>query len=428
MAIASAQTAVRLLSKDYHAASAGTVGAASEYGGATVSPVNGASVFLEWKVTLPKAGKWYLHVKLAAADARPAHITVNGSKQREPILNQTTGGLMPAHARFFVYGPFSFQRGENLFRLDFSDHMPCLQEFLFTESQQGTAAVTVSAQDLAVAGSKPTQIDGKYSNLLYSGGPPKTFIYWNAVLPNAGQWYLHALMAAGEKRAGALTVNGVLQSGEVFGEVTGGWSSENLAWFRYGPYECAQGRNQLRLDFTNHFPHLHELALTFATPPVVALCEPLTVDPAVTAANEKLLAALEGYVVNAGARCEQTGVPRQSLPEAAVVQHLTNARLSPARGAADKLPLRERTSSKADDLKIILGIGPKIDELLLADGIQTFAQLAVATADRIKGILNRAGSRDASVNPSSWPKQAKLAAAGRFAELLVFQAALKARK
>ena len=75
----------------------------------------------------------------------------------------------------------------------------------------------------------------------------------------------------------------------------------------------------------------------------------------------------------------------------------------------------------ADDLKKIEGIGPKIAELLIADGIHTFAQLAATSAERVKEILHAAGPRYQMHNPETWAAQAALAADGKWAELKKWQ-------
>jgi len=72
---------------------------------------------------------------------------------------------------------------------------------------------------------------------------------------------------------------------------------------------------------------------------------------------------------------------------------------------------------KRDDLRIIEGIGPKIEQLLNEDRIFTFADLAAADSDRLRSILRRAGDRFKMHNPKTWPDQAKLAAEGRWDEL-----------
>ena len=70
-----------------------------------------------------------------------------------------------------------------------------------------------------------------------------------------------------------------------------------------------------------------------------------------------------------------------------------------------------------DDLKRIEGIGPKIEKMLNDDQIFTWADLAAAPVDRLKGILRRGGDRYKMHDPTSWPDQAKLAAQGRWKEL-----------
>lgn len=77
-----------------------------------------------------------------------------------------------------------------------------------------------------------------------------------------------------------------------------------------------------------------------------------------------------------------------------------------------------------DDLKRIEGIGPKISSLLQGAGIITFAQLAESSVDRLKQIVDAAGLSSIA-NPSTWPEQAALAAAGKWDELEALQDELK---
>lgn len=77
--------------------------------------------------------------------------------------------------------------------------------------------------------------------------------------------------------------------------------------------------------------------------------------------------------------------------------------------------------AKGDDLKKIEGIGPKIAELLTNAGIPTFEALANAEFDTLRGILDAAGSRYKIANPTTWPKQAGLAAADKWDELKELQ-------
>lgn len=85
-------------------------------------------------------------------------------------------------------------------------------------------------------------------------------------------------------------------------------------------------------------------------------------------------------------------------------------------------------SDQKDDLKKIEGIGPKIEELLNADGIHTFEQLIESTVDRIRGILIAAGPNYAVHDPSTWAEQASLANTEQWEALDSLQEELKGGK
>ncbi len=83
---------------------------------------------------------------------------------------------------------------------------------------------------------------------------------------------------------------------------------------------------------------------------------------------------------------------------------------------------------RRDDLKIVEGIGPKIEELLNAEGIYTWRQLSRTNVEVIKRILTEAGPRFKMHNPTTWARQSEYAADGRFAELKVWQDELNGGK
>lgn len=92
-----------------------------------------------------------------------------------------------------------------------------------------------------------------------------------------------------------------------------------------------------------------------------------------------------------------------------------------AKSAAKSTP----AATKADDLTLVEGIGPKIAELLKAAGIVSFADLAASKPAALKAILENAGKRYQMHDPATWPKQAALARDGKKAELEQLQAQLK---
>ncbi len=88
---------------------------------------------------------------------------------------------------------------------------------------------------------------------------------------------------------------------------------------------------------------------------------------------------------------------------------------------APKAKAAPKAAAKGDDLSKVEGIGPKIAELFNAAGIHTFAELAATSVETLQGILADAGSTYASHNPGTWPKQAEMAAAGKWDELKAWQ-------
>ncbi len=77
--------------------------------------------------------------------------------------------------------------------------------------------------------------------------------------------------------------------------------------------------------------------------------------------------------------------------------------------------------TKIDDLKIVEGIGPKIEQLLKKANIRTWRNLSETSLERLREILLAAGSRYRIHDPATWPEQAKLAADGEWEKLKEYQ-------
>jgi hypothetical protein len=84
--------------------------------------------------------------------------------------------------------------------------------------------------------------------------------------------------------------------------------------------------------------------------------------------------------------------------------------------------------TKKDDLKIVEGIGPKIEELFNTEGIFTFAELAATSVEKMKAILDMAGPRFQIHNPATWADQAALARDDKWDELKKWQDVLNKGK
>ena len=91
-------------------------------------------------------------------------------------------------------------------------------------------------------------------------------------------------------------------------------------------------------------------------------------------------------------------------------------------------PKKKAAKGKGDDLTKVEGIGPKAAEALSNAGIDTFAKMADSDPEKMKEILTEASSRMAHLDPTSWPKQAKMAADEKWDELAAWQDKAKGGK
>ncbi len=94
---------------------------------------------------------------------------------------------------------------------------------------------------------------------------------------------------------------------------------------------------------------------------------------------------------------------------------------------ASERPVKEyeAASFRHDDLKMVEGIGPKIELVLNDNDIHSWEQLAGLDPDDIKGMLYQAGGQFNTHDPGTWPQQSALARDGKWEELQHLQEQLR---
>ena len=117
------------------------------------------------------------------------------------------------------------------------------------------------------------------------------------------------------------------------------------------------------------------------------------------------------------AKAEKAAPKKETKKAEPKVEAKAAAPKTEAKKAAPKAAAPKATG-KADDLKKIEGIGPKIASTLVEAGIATFADLAKAESAKISEII--ADVRGNHVT-DTWPAQAQLAADGKWDELKKWQ-------
>ena len=119
------------------------------------------------------------------------------------------------------------------------------------------------------------------------------------------------------------------------------------------------------------------------------------------------------------AKAEEVKVEEVKVEEAPKVEE-KKEEAKPAKEEAPKKTAKAK-SDTSDDLTKVEGIGPKAAEALVNAGFESYAKLAKGKPEKIKEILTEASSRMAHLDPTSWPKQAQMAADGKWDELKVWQ-------
>lgn len=128
--------------------------------------------------------------------------------------------------------------------------------------------------------------------------------------------------------------------------------------------------------------------------------------------------------------------PKQEAPAAKAAPVVEEApaekeepkKAAPKTSKSEKITLPSGKKVNQDDLKLVEGIGPKIEGLLNEAGINTWQELADAPTEKVQAILDEAGPRYRMHDPATWSKQAKLAAEAKWEELEELQDNLKGGK
>ena len=122
-------------------------------------------------------------------------------------------------------------------------------------------------------------------------------------------------------------------------------------------------------------------------------------------------------IVASGAKPAKKAAPKKETKKAEP-KVVAKAAAPKAEKAAPKKAAPKKATGKADDLKKIEGIGPKIASTLVEAGVATFADLAKTKPAAISEIIS--GVRGNHVT-DTWPAQAQLAADGKWDELKKWQ-------
>ena len=140
--------------------------------------------------------------------------------------------------------------------------------------------------------------------------------------------------------------------------------------------------------------------------------------------NEKLAADLAACREQTGVITEASGVA-SSASESGIQSgvYTGNALVEEDEVAYDPAAAKAALGKniKHNDLKLIEGIGPKIENLFHNHGVNTWLKLADLNVAECREVLMTGGDRYRLHDPASWPMQARMAAEGKWKDLARWQ-------
>lgn len=142
--------------------------------------------------------------------------------------------------------------------------------------------------------------------------------------------------------------------------------------------------------------------------------------------GEKVISEMSGFPVENCIIRVPAFIEKAKDEKPKAVKAKAAAKTKPA--AKTKSVVKVKPVVVKDDLTKVEGIGKKIEGLLNKSNIHSFKQLSKTTITGLKVVLESGGSKFSMHNPGSWPKQAKLAADGKWEELEALQKQLKGGK
>ena len=138
---------------------------------------------------------------------------------------------------------------------------------------------------------------------------------------------------------------------------------------------------------------------------------------------QRLRAELAALRAAASAGASVTGLAGHGVDASVQAAVLTATAADTASSHIDVAAARAagRDLGGPDDLQVIEGVGPKIAQILQDAGVRSFAQIAAMKPAGIQTLLDDAGPNFRIADPQTWPEQAALAAANRWADLKALQ-------
>ena len=92
----------------------------------------------EYEIEVPKAGRYQLEIRYAAAQSRPVELSINGELVKKDAASAVTGSWYPKSQEWKVEGFYALKQGKNRVRLESKIPFPHIDKLLIAEPRTAT--------------------------------------------------------------------------------------------------------------------------------------------------------------------------------------------------------------------------------------------------------------------------------------------------
>ena len=107
---------------------------------------------------------------------------------------------------------------------------------------------------------------GKSIGVLVNAGKLPNFVEYDLKRADAGLCQIELRYAAASSRPCKLSINGKVVKADAAGKVTGSWYPDTQKWFVEGFFHLQPGKNTIRLEHPQYFPHIDKLLVVPVRP------------------------------------------------------------------------------------------------------------------------------------------------------------------
>jgi cytochrome c553 len=138
----------------------------------------------EYEIEVPKAGRYQLEIRYAAAQSRPVELSINGELVKKDAASAVTGSWYPKSQEWKVEGFYALKQGKNRVRLESKIPFPHIDKLLIAEPRTATEQPGGVLAEIPVPENLVSSLTLQWASLIKKSAedPDSPFAIWNHLI------------------------------------------------------------------------------------------------------------------------------------------------------------------------------------------------------------------------------------------------------